>query len=337
MKTLSVIFTGLLAASSAWALGPLPETTGWSGFVSLGVGGGSLESNMIADVKVIDVDLGASAITNYGGPEDESFAVPAVALNVSYLFRDKKTLFSIGNDLANFLQFDRSTIVSLRHDTPRAGRFQLAIDSAAAIQTEVWEDPYLLGEDRKKTARDATGLRFTWDKILGSQFELKALTRKIELDDENSGASLDLSAAERGLLSREGDWTRVELGYLFTFGEGEHLVRPHIAALDRDLDGAAMSQDGFEVGVSYVRNTPTYGWATVVNFSSLDGDAENPLFGGVNDADGFGFASQIFFKKLFGAGAWQPNVSLAVGELDSDLDFYDSTGWMVTVGLNRRF
>lgn len=337
MKTLPVIFTGLVAASSAWALGPLPDTSGWSGFVSLGVGAGSLESNMIADVKVIDVDLGASAITNYGAPGDESFAVPAVALNVSYLFKNKKTLFSIGNDLANFLQFDRSTIVSIRHDTPRAGRFQLAIDSAAAIQTEVWEDPYLLGEDRKKTARDATGVRFTWDKILGSQFELKALTRNIELDDENSGASLDLSAAERGLLSREGDWTRVELGYLFTFGEGEHLVRPHIAALDRDLDGAAMSQDGFEVGLSYVRNTPTYGWATVVNFSSLDGDAANPLFGGVNDADGFGFASQIFFKKLFGASAWQPNVSLALGELDSDLDFYDSKGWMVTVGLNRRF
>ena len=337
MKTLPVIFTGLVAASSAWALGPLPDTSGWSGFVSLGVGAGSLESNMIADVKVIDVDLGASAITNYGAPGDESFAVPAVALNVSYLFKNKKTLFSIGNDLANFLQFDRSTIVSIRHDTPRAGRFQLAIDSAAAIQTEVWEDPYLLGEDRKKTARDATGVRFTWDKILGSQFELKALTRNIELDDENSGSSLDLSAAERGLLSREGDWTRVELGYLFTFGEGEHLVRPHIAALVRDLDGAAMSQDGFEVGVSYVRNTPTYGWATVVNFSSLDGDAANPLFGGVNDADGFGFASQIFFKKLFGASAWQPNVSLALGELDSDLDFYDSKGWMVTVGLNRRF
>jgi hypothetical protein len=337
MKIWTFIFTGLLAASSAWALGPLPETTGWSGFVSLGVGGGSLESNMIADVKVIDVDLGASTITDYGAPEDESFAVPAVALNVSYLFKDKKTLFSIGNDLANFLQFDRSTIISIRHDTDAGGRFQLAIDSAAAIQTEVWEDPYLLGEDRKKTARDATGLRFTWDKIMGSQFELKALTRNIELDQESSGASLDLSAAERGLLSREGDWTRLELGYLFTLGGGEHLIRPHIAALDRDLDGAAMSQDGFEVGVSYVRNTPRYGWATVVNFSSLDGDVVNPIFGGVNDADGFGFATQIFFKQLFGKSAWQPNVSLAMGEVDSDLDFYDSEGWMVTVGLSRRF
>ncbi len=337
MKTLTALLIGLFAALPTWALGPLPEAAGWSGFVSLGVGVGSLESNMIADVKVIDVDLGASSISDYGSPDDESFTVPAAALNVSYLFRDKKTLFSIGNDLANFLQFDRSTIISIRHDTYRAGRFQLALDSAAAIQTEVWEDPYLLDEDRKKTARDATGLRFTWDKIMGSQFELKALTRNIELDQESSGASLDLSVAERGLLSREGDWTRVELGYLFTFGGGEHLIRPHVAALDRDLDGAAMSQDGFEVGVSYVRNTPVYGWATVVNFSSLDGDAVNPLFGGINDADGFGFASQIFFKKLFGASAWQPNLSVAMGELDSDLNFYDSEGWMVTVGLNRRF
>jgi len=205
MKSFPVLLTALLISSSASALGPLPETTGWSGYVSLGVGGGSLESNMIADVKVIDVDLGVGTITEYGSPDDKSFIVPAAALNVSYLFKDGKTLFSVGNDLADFLQFDRSTIISLRHDTDTAGRFQLALDSAAAIQTEVWADPYLLDEERKKTARDATGLRLTWDKIMGSQFELKAISRNIELDEENSGASLDLSSAERGLLSREGD------------------------------------------------------------------------------------------------------------------------------------
>ena len=61
MKSLPAILAGTLITSSASALGPLPETTGWSGYVSLGVGGGSLESNMIADVKVIDVDLGVIA------------------------------------------------------------------------------------------------------------------------------------------------------------------------------------------------------------------------------------------------------------------------------------
>lgn len=94
MKALPVILTGVMTTSSAWALGPLPDTTGWSGFVSLGVGAGSLKSNMIADVKVIDVDLGASAISDYGSPDDESFGVPAVALNVSYLFKDKNPVFS---------------------------------------------------------------------------------------------------------------------------------------------------------------------------------------------------------------------------------------------------
>lgn len=231
MKSFPVLLTALLISSSASALGPLPETTGWSGYVSLGVGGGSLESNMIADVKVIDVDLGVGTITEYGSPDDKSFIVPAAALNVSYLFKDGKTLFSVGNDLADFLQFDRSTIISLRHDTDTAGRFQLALDSAAAIQTEVWADPYLLDEERKKTARDATGLRLTWDKIMGSQFELKAISRNIELDEENSGASLDLSSAERGLLSREGDWTRVELGYLFNLGEASTWSGPTLPLL----------------------------------------------------------------------------------------------------------
>ena len=152
MKSFPALLTGLLITSSASAMGPLPETTGWSGYVSLGVGGGSFESNMIADVNVIDVDLGVGTIKEHGSPDDKSF-----------------------------------------------------------------------------------------------------------------------------------------------------------------------------------------GWATVVHFSSLDGDAENPLLGGVNDADGFGFATQIFFKQVFGASAWQPNVSFAVGESDSDLDFYDSQGWMLIVGLARRF
>ena len=331
------IALGWLTLTPAFALSPLPRDTGWSGFVSLGLAGGSLETNVIAGVKVIEVDLGVESISDYGSPESDSFVVPAATVSASYLFKNKKTLFSIGNDLADFLQFDRSTIISLRHDTDRLGRFQLGLDSSAAIQTEVWEDPYLLGEKRKATARDATGLRLTWDKVMGTQFELRLLTRSIEIDDENSGASLDLTPGERGLLSREGDTTRLELGYLFARGEGAHLIRPHFAVIDRDLDGAAMAQDGFELGVSYVRNAPNFTWASAINFTSVESDVENPIFGAVNDASGFGFATQVFFKNVFGASSWQPNVALAFGESDSDLDFYDSQGWMVSIGVARRF
>jgi hypothetical protein len=295
-------------------------------------------------VSWIDVDLGDETISDYGSPGDEDITLPALNLNLNYTFSNLKTQVSLGNDLTDFLQFDRSTRLALRHDFDSLGRMQIALLSSAFPATEVWADPYLLDEKRKDTERSTTGGRFTWDKIFGSQFELKVSARTIDIDDENSGEGYrdsegnPLSRQQRKLLDREGDINRMELGYLFIIGEGRHVLRPSIAYLDRDLDGDAMSQDGVEFGLSwYYNNQDNFRWANNVFVSSLEGDKKNPIFDETNDSDSVVFASQMFFPTLFGLKKWEPNVSFIWGESDNDIDFNDEKGWMVSVGIGRTF
>jgi len=326
-------------AMPALALEPMPKESGFSGFVNLGVGTGSVESNFLARVSGIDVDLGDDTIQDFGSPDDESITLPSANVNLGYTFSNRKTRIFLGSDLEDFLQFDRSTLFALRHDFDRIGNVQLAFLTSAFPGTEVWADPYLLDQKRKDTESRSTGGRVTWDRIFGSNFEFKATAREREIDDENSGAdpSLGLTKAERKLLDREGDITRFELGYKFVLGDGNHIVRPSASYIDRDLDGDAMAQDGYELALSYAYLSSDLRWVNNVLYQSLDGDKVNPIFNEVNDEDVIAVASQMFFPGLFGFKKWEPNISAIWAEGDSDIDFNDSKGWMISVGMFRTF
>jgi hypothetical protein len=305
------------------------------------VGTGSIESNFLARVSGIDVDLGDDTIQNFGSPDDESLTLPALNLNLGYTFSGGKTRVFLGNDLADFLQFDRTTLLALRHDFDNVGRFQLALLSSAFPSTEVWADPYVIGEKRKDTESSSTGGRITWDKIFGTNFEVKISSREKEIDDERSGQWLidrgELTPAEAKLLDREGDIMRAEVGYLFNFGDGTHLVRPSIAFIDRDLDGDAMAQDGYEAAIGYFYNTKGFRWATNLMYQSLEGDKKNPIFNEASDEDVIGIGTQMFFPGAFGLEKWQPNISAIWADGDNDIDFNDSAGWMVNIGIARTF
>lgn len=318
------------------ALEPLPEQSGWSGSVNLGGGFGNVESNFLARVAGVDIDLGDDTIDGLSSPDDEDIAMPALALEVAYTLENRKTHISLGNDMSDFLMFDRSTKLAVRHDFDSIGSIELAGLNSSALQTEVWADPYAVGVSREDTERSANGGRITWDKIIGSHFEVAATFRSFEIDDESSGEALDLSASERDLLDREGDVIRAELAYLADLGGG-HILRPRAAYIDRDLDGDAMAQDGFEVGIAYTMTTANYRWVNDLAYTSLDGDTQNPIFGEINDADRVTFASKLYLPGLFGLQNWTPNISVLYGEEDSDIDFNDTTVWMVNVAMFRRF
>ena len=141
MKKTALAAAVALLSSPVMALEPMPDESGWSGFFNLGVGSGSIESNFLAKLKGIDLDLGDETIDDFGSPDDESITTFAANINVNYTFSNLKTQVSIGNDLADFLQFDRSTVFSVRHDFDSFGRLQASVLSSAFPQTEVWEDP----------------------------------------------------------------------------------------------------------------------------------------------------------------------------------------------------
>jgi hypothetical protein len=337
MKNLIVFLLTSALSITAFALEPLQKKKGFSGFANLGVGGGQVESNFFAKIDGVDIDLGDDTINDLGAPGSKDVVLPALAFELGYTFANGKTRVFLGNDFADYLQFDRSTRFGIRHDFDGLGTMQIAYLNAAALSTEVWSDPYLVGVARDSTKVEVSGARFTWDNILGTKFELKVSATERDLDDERSGESQPLTAEERNLLDRNGDVYRAELGYLYKISD-KHILRPSIRYVDEDLDGRAMASSGVAIDLSYVYSTPKgTRWVNNATYGEFDGDKDNPLFDKRNDADRYFFSSTLFLRGFFGLENWTPNIGAVWGKLDTDINFNQSNMWLVNVGVLRRF
>jgi hypothetical protein len=331
-KTLPVLALSL-AASSALALEPMQKEPGFSGYLALGAAGGSVESNFLAEA--LGIDLSNDKIYTYDSPSETTIIIPSARFSVGYTFSDQKTRVRLANGaVEDSIDFSFNGVLGLRHEFDALGSIELA----ALLPTpgvEVWEDPYLLGAKRNSTDKDSTGGQLTWAGMFGTGLELVASSRKIDIKHEYSGDSLGLSDAQKDLLDREGDVYKVELGYLFDCGDVK--VQPGVAWIDRNLDGDAMAQDGYEVSLGLVYSGGSYTWRNSIAYQNLDGDKENPIFHQTNDAEVYLFASELQFPAPFGWDKWFTTVGVSWGENQSDIDFNKASSAMFAARLGRTF
>jgi hypothetical protein len=334
MKKLMLPLAISALAMPALALEPMPKQDGFSGSLGLGAAGGSVESNFLA--KVIGVDLGNEDIYVYDSPSQTDIIIPSFEFDLGYTFGNQKSRIYLTNVLEDPLDFSSNTALAFRHDFASLGNIELAGLAPGAAQTEVWENPYELGVDRDATERSTSGGRLTWDKMFGTGLEFVADIRKVDIDEERSGQNLGLTAAQQDLLDREGDVSRYSLGYTFNCADDVQ-VQPSVAYIDRDLDGKAMAQDGYELGVDLVYSPGAYTWVNSVVYQSLDGDKENPLFNEVNDANVYRLASELNIPNPMGWDQWFATVGFVWGENQADIDFNKSSVALFSARVGRNF
>jgi len=327
-----VALSGMAACVSA--LEPIPTESGLSGFVSVGVGFASAETNMTSGIK--SIDLGSEKTDSiYSSPEDEDVVLPVASFELSYTFADTRTQLFVGNLLEDFLRFDLQTNFGVRQEVGGVGTFAVA-GTASPLATDTWEDPYVEGANRRKTDRTGKGVRVIWDKIFTLPLELRLSQREIDIDEERSGEWLGLDPADRRLLDRNGDVRRAELLYDMKFGENSRLV-PSIAYIDRDLDGDAMAEDGYNAQLSYYLVDGRWRWVGNVAFGQLESDRRNPIYGKSGETDSVAASLTVFYARPFELKGWAANAGIAYFEEDSNIDFYDASVTMFTVGMLYRF
>jgi hypothetical protein len=336
MNRLSALIITAGMSGQVLALEPMPQEAGWDGFVNLGAAAGEIETNFIAEIDDLGVDLGDDTIDSLDSPSSDGITMPMVGFEVGYTLKSGKTRFMLGNDFIDHLEFIRTTSVGVRHEFDSAGSVQIEALVAPGIKTSVYADPYQTGVQRKTTDVEDSGARLTWDRIMGSNFELTLTAINRDIDKERSGAALGLTNAEQDLLDRNGDLLSLGVSYSFKLND-RHSLRPSIQYVDLDLDGDAMSQDGALVSLNHVYQGSTLRWVNKVAFASLSGDKKNPIFGDTNDADRYSLSTALMYPGIFGLDKWIGNVGASYTDSDSDVDFNDASIWMVSVGMMRRF
>ena len=331
-KTGTFVASLSISLSAVAMLEPMPEESGFSGFASLGGSVVRVENSMIAgnDFKQISDDT-IGSITD--GPDSKTVGTVAFGGEIKYTFASTRTQVFFGNSLEDWIRYDFSYGLGVRQQVRDWGTVEGSI-LFTSFPTQVWEDPYVENAKRNETERTSTGARIGLYNIGGALVDLQFSARKIELDSELSGVTLNV--IERDLLSREGDEYKTSLTYDYVIGEG-HVVSPEISVVRYDLNGAAM--EGYRYGLQFTHLYNTGNWTFISNLGATVSkyEEDNPIYDEKRDSTSVGGSFTTVYSKLFGVDNLGLRGSLVYYDENSDIAFYDASLLGATVSTVYRF
>ena len=333
-----LLSVSIALANSAYAIDPIPDEVGWSGFVRLGAGGLQAKTNMVEGIDRYGIEIGNSSIDSLDdSPDSEPMPVPQANLNLKYTFATQTQVFT-GNSMEDIVQLDLVSTFGVRQQFDDRSILEFSsVSSPAYGPIQVWSDPYVVGEKRKETDRSSRGLRLEYDKIMGSGFGLQYTRRETEIDDELSGTTqLGLTGAEAALLDREGTTEKIVGSYRFK-PVGRNIYDLSLGLSADDLDGKAMEGDATEINFTHAYLGDRYITAVNAFIITKDFNARNPVFDKTRNDDTLGLAFFVFDKQLFENKDWWGQASIVWVEQDSNIDFYDQSSIAVIAGVQRNF
>ena len=335
MLQIRLIGIALLASvGSAMAAPDIPETSGWSGHLSIGVGAGQAETNMIDGIG--PVQMGDDRIDGLEQEaSSESFGFPVLHFDIAYTIANFGTQFYSRFQPSPYIFLDLENHLGIRQRLEGAGIVDISLSTSAPV-TKVWKDPYLQGPDRGDTDRSVQGLNLRWHNAMESPLTLEISSQEIEIDDEKSGESLPLSTDEQRLLRRQGQAYRYHVDYQWALND-RHMIVPGFSYLDYQLDGDAMAEDGVSLQLSHEYKGLKWGFTTMLYYRDLDAKKDNPIFGEAADRSVYGAAMTCRYSEPFNWKNWSANARVSWYESDNDIDFYDETMGLVMIGATYRF
>ena len=166
LTVLTLAITLLFGAGSASALDPIPQESGFGGFIRPGVGYMRYKSNMIASFLGFDLsDKKTNSLTD--SPDAQNTGIALVPFQLNYTFATTRSQLFIGTELRDLIRFDLSQQLGIKQEIGRFGLLQGGL-LFNGIPAKVWKDPYVVDKNRDETSRTSNGGRLTWDRIFGS-------------------------------------------------------------------------------------------------------------------------------------------------------------------------
>jgi len=324
----------IVRAAFVMAAEPIPDKSGYSGFVLMGAGYIDAESNTVAGNSVMDIG-NPTVDSVFSSPQSSDDVHPVLTGEVRYTFAEKRTQLFFGNSIEDLTQLDITQLAGVRRESREAGTFGLFY-VFSSIPPEAYEDPYLAGSPRRETDRESQGVRFEWDSILGSRFDLQFTYRDINIDVERSGQALGLSAQDQLLLDRNGDQIAIVLDYTHIISP-RHILQPQIGYRDSDYNGGAVANDSTFVQLTYVYRKDRWTLITNALVGKTDYNENNPIYGKPQDSDQLLLGTTISYQLPVANQRWSANALITYVDSDSDIDFHDNTVVSAIFGLGYRF
>ncbi|CAH0991721.1 hypothetical protein SIN8267_01835 [Sinobacterium norvegicum] len=328
--TLSVLLCSALLTTSAMARNTLPEESGFSGDILFGVmytGGKSLMAAGDDDKQTLD--------SLEDSPDSSSKVLPALTGNLYYTFNSLVDQAYVGVSRSKAVQGQFSPELGYRRLFSKRSNLTIAY-VPNLIDSDTWSDPFLTGQERDQTEAQLSVVRAKWQGIVDSPFGVEVAYGESDIEDEQSGASLNLSADEQAALQRGSRYYYIGGDITFPLARGT-LMTTTLYHLDRKADGEAYSFDTFGIELGTVSSRGRHTVIANLTYESHEYDGFNPVFQQTRDDNKVALFLAYFYAEPFGWNNISYSILSSFNDRSSNIGFYEQQGLFVATGLNYDF
>ncbi|MEZ8631293.1 hypothetical protein A165_04090 [Vibrio tasmaniensis ZS-17] len=206
------------------------------------------------------------------------------------------------------------------------------------ISGEVWDDPYAVDSKREETDLTGNVVRMQLSKMMGTNFSIDMAFGESDVKKENTGLKgLDLTDEERALMTREREYFYLKSGYQYFLKDGSGILTPSMNVFSSNSEGNALSFLSVGAEVNLAKRFGNHGLAFTINAAKRDYDKENPIFNKTREDKDFGAFIAYEYANIFDAKNWSLVSLLGAKTTTSNIEYYQSSQYVVSVGVDYKF
>lgn len=295
------------------------DTSRFSGEVSLNSGFSRTNSNL---------DTNSSAQINHLGKGDSSnqnFVAPLGSLYYALNENNNQRVYlgTSRDDLAvGTLAFE----LGYQYDYQNGTKLDFGY-LPTVIADEVWANPYLTGQERETTDRQGNAYRLKLSNLWNSGVSFDMAYATSEIDNEGINHAELLRDSETYYIKGQyRTMLNTNSGYITAFSYTDH-----------DADGSAASFNAYKGELSYFYLTSNYQLALTGSYTLRDFSAETPIFSKTRSDDVYRLFLAYEYSNIPGWDNWSVTSFIGSTINNSNIDFYSSDSWLMSVGMNYKF
>ena len=336
LKVILFIICVCLTAGLANAQEPLPRTSGFSGYLE--ILGAYISTNSQLNT---DNDNRKTDSLDESGERVNKFRPLPLGL-IRYTFAEQRTQLFMGVLPENVAQGQFFVEAGARHILSNGTGLRASIIPLTPIEQKTWEDPFVIGQNRRRTDIDSYGFKLAAETILGSGLTVKYGWARQSIDDENSGTFLlsqpgtFLMPDDLDDLDRDAHFHRITTQYSIQIAPRMRLT-PILRYTRSDADGDANSFHSLTPELSFIYFGNQLQASVNVSANTEWYDSEHPVFDKKRREFNPGLFAILGYKDPFGFKKFRIDWFNAFFKSNSNIDFYDSSNFITAIGLGYSF
>jgi len=334
LVSLPLLFASSLLGFSHTAIAkPLAKSAGLS--ATIGINAGSSETQ--SQFNIQDDNEQTPDLNNAGDTVTTGLLFPF--FRVAYTTEDLKTQYFLGQSPENILNSAIQYEIGVKHQFDKRQSMTFAYIPHIPFLKETWSDPFLTDAPRRKTNIDSSAARIAY-KFAPVQVEYAYAS--YSLDKEQSGSEnntcngQDCTAQEQASLDRDSDYHRLSVESTLPIWQGTY-AKVNTFYGKQNADGESQSFDEFHYSLSIMAKYERHFVSVQAAFNVREYDAENPVFGDVQEEDGTRYSFLYSYSEPLGIEDSSLNIIYQNKENDANIEFYDSSTKLFSVGVSYNF